>query len=63
MILIKNWGVSTLYKIGTNTQASAEEWRQALGLTNCLLGLSEGGLRHSPKGRLIDYIGGDSYGE
>ena len=46
-----------------NTQASAEEWRQALGLTNCLLGLSEGGLRHSPKGRLIASVGGGSYGK
>lgn len=42
----KLWGgAATLYKIAANSQASAEEWRQALGLTNCLLGLSEGGLR------------------
>ena len=46
----------TIFGVGYYT-----ERRQALGY-----GLSprlpKGGLRRSPKGRLIDYIGGDSYG-
>lgn len=39
-----------------------EERRQALG-TGLSPRLPKGGLRLSPKGRLIDSIGGDSYGK
>ena len=38
------------------------ERRQALG-TGLSPRLPKGGLRRSPKGRLIDTVGGDSYGK
>lgn len=46
MIKITLGGAPTeIYRV-QNTQAYAEDRRQALGLTNCLLRLSKGGLRH-----------------